>query len=574
MKYVIYFQPRSGSTNLATRLNYPESGYVNGFEILSPQTALQLSLVKQKELKNFPASVKSKIIERFFDLYKDKHTIGFKVAPYQIRDDLPGIFQQSQKLCDKMVFLYRANFVRVAISQIWSLERGKQRLGAKLANGETDTVLKMHIEEGLFDYYLKDSILERDTILSLSRLHDDKLVISYEELYAKSDENHEIVFDFLGIDKTTALPGSDLIRIHSDDLSNHIVNFDEVVGWIRRYGCDESFLISTPGSSDSNFIKRALDFKVSSDALPIKKPSGKSSVRITSPRPVAKSTAASNEILALVKRASVAETYSASLLKDLKRAQQVNKVMGEERNEEMKAAKQHAAALSRQAALAGAYNQDLLNEQEKLKKGLKIERSTRERERAEAQAQLAKAVERAERAETYHQALLEEPSKLKQGLEAERRARGREREEAQAQLTKAVERAERAEAYHRALLEEQAKLRQGLEAEQKARAKERAEAQAQLAETVERAERAEAYHQALLEEQSKLKHGFEAERKAREKERAEAQAQLAETAERAKRAEAYHKVLLEESAKLKQRLEAERTSQASEQDIDNRTGRH
>src|ERR1700733_8822926 len=105
MKYVIYFQPRSGSTNLAARLNYPESGYVNGFEILSRQTALQLSLVKQKELKSFSAPLQSKVIERFFDLYRDSHTVGFKVAPYQIRDDLPGIFQRSQELCDRMVFL-------------------------------------------------------------------------------------------------------------------------------------------------------------------------------------------------------------------------------------------------------------------------------------------------------------------------------------------------------------------------------------------------------------------------------------------------------------------------------------
>jgi hypothetical protein len=571
MKYVIYFQPRSGSTNLATRLNYPESGYVNGFEILSRQTALQLSLAKPKELKNFPASLKRKVMERFFDLYKDKNTVGFKAAPYQIRDDVPGIFQRSQNLCDKMVFLYRANFVRVAISQMWSLERDKQRLTARLVRGEEDTVLKMHIEEAVFDYYLKDSILERDTILSLSRLQDDKLVISYEELYEKCDQGEEVVFDYLGIDKSTALPGSELKKIHSDDLSDHIVNFDEVAKWIRRYGCDESFLISTRGKSAADIIERALRLKVSGYDLSVKESPATSSARTTSGRPVAQRPVAklvegNSEILALIERASIAETYSASLLKDLKQAQNANTVLTKERSKDMKAAREHAVALAHQAASAEAYCQDLLKEQVKLKDGLETVRGTRRKDQEVAQAQLAKAVERAERAETYHQALLKEQAKLKRALEAEPKARGKERAEIQNQLGKALERAERAETYHRALLEEQLKLRRALEAGQKGRGKELAEKQNQLVSALERAERAEKYHQALLEEQLKLKESLEAEQEGRGRERAEAQSQLTETAKRAERAEAYHRVLLEESAKLNQRLEAEGHLQTSRQE--------
>ena len=317
------------------------------------------------------------------------------MAPYQMRDDVSGVFQQTQKSCQKMIFLYRANFVRVAISQIWSLARAKQNLAAKLTAGEPNTVLKMHIEEELFDYYLKDSILERDNILSLSRLQNDKLVISYEELYGGPNPNEEAVFDYLGIDKSEALPSGEFTKIHSDDLHDHIANFDQVVEWIRRYGCDESYLKAPAEGGASSHPKQIVDVS------PARVDCGKQSTGNTSSkiararRPVAKPSSGTSEILALIERAATAETYSASLVKELTRAKKANEALEQRREKELKASERHVAALSRRVSLAEIYTQDLLNEQVKLKQALEIEKNSRSQELTVFQLQLSKAVERA-----------------------------------------------------------------------------------------------------------------------------------------------------------------------------------
>jgi hypothetical protein len=556
MKYVIYFQPRSGSTNLAARLNYPEAGHVNGFELLSRETVLQLSLATPKELRKFDPSLKSAIITRFFALHKDKRTVGFKVAPYQMRDDVSGVFQQTQKSCQKMIFLYRANFVRVAISQIWSLARAKQNLAAKLTAGEPNTVLKMHIEEELFDYYLKDSILERDNILSLSRLQNDKLVISYEELYGGPNPNEEAVFDYLGIDKSEALPSGEFTKIHSDDLHDHIANFDQVVEWIRRYGCDETYLKVPAEGGASSHPKQIVDVS------PTRVDCGKQSTGNTSSkiararRPVAKPSSGTSEILALIERAATAETYSASLVKELTRAKKANEALEQRREKELKASERHVAALSRRVSLAEIYTQDLLHEQVKLKQALEIEKNSRSQELTVFQLQLSKAVERAERAERYHEVLLKEQTRLEHALTVQGREQEAEQERAQLQLARTIERAERAELYHKALLEEEAKLKRALEVQGRHRETDQAQAQVQLAGAIERAERAESYHGSLLDEQSKLKEALGAERNTSDRERADAAAQLEAATDRAIRAEAYHKALIEELSHLKRRLEA------------------
>lgn len=242
MRYVLYFQPRSGSTLVCSRLNSGTGQAVNGFEIIDADAALRADLLTPGEFDNFDPVAKKVVVDRFFELHADSNFVGFKVAPYQIDDDLAGFVQHISHQVQRQIFLTRDNPVQSALSQLWSNERAKQGLPARIVKGEEDTVGRSHVDQAEFEYYVINSMLERESVLALSRLTENPLVFSYETLCASQSSVFDAIKQYLGIPAHTELARSNLVKVRTDGAASHVANLDDVERWVRQMGLDTTLL--------------------------------------------------------------------------------------------------------------------------------------------------------------------------------------------------------------------------------------------------------------------------------------------------------------------------------------------
>lgn len=242
MKYIIFFQPRSGSTYIASRLNHPQSGFINNFEIIQRDVARNDGLLTDAEYDDFSPYAKKAVLRRYFEKYKNASVVGCKVAPYQIEGDLPGFFQEAIRLVDKAIFLMRENPVQVALSQLWALARSEQNKEPCLVRGEENSVRILNIDRRVFEYYIISSITERDLVLSLSSIPKQKLTLSYEEYFSHPHESFNEIKEFLEIPSTINLPESNYLKVRDQHPGKYIVNYDEVREWVVQLGFDETLL--------------------------------------------------------------------------------------------------------------------------------------------------------------------------------------------------------------------------------------------------------------------------------------------------------------------------------------------
>lgn len=246
-RYLIVFQPRSGSTYLTSALHNPEKGCVSGFEIFSRSDSAAMEYLTVGEFRDFGPAVKRELLSRFFAAHKDKAAAGCKVAPYQINDDVPGFFLHAQELCQRIIFLYRANPIEAAVSQLWALERARQGQLARLVRGEENTFTKLTVKRDEFRWYVTSSIVEAELIMLLAELcRVEKLLFSYEEFFLDVERSLATVQQFLGLD---ALAQSELIKIRPKNIMDSVNNYADLVKWSEELGlsCD----LSTASASQS-----------------------------------------------------------------------------------------------------------------------------------------------------------------------------------------------------------------------------------------------------------------------------------------------------------------------------------
>lgn len=236
MKYLIYFQPRCGSTYIASWLNDSQRNFVNGFEIITPRAAKDYSLVNEVELLRFDPAVKREVLRRYFESNTGHDIVGCKVAPYQVRDDLPGFFQYSLQICDRLIFMYRQDPVQAALSQLWALNRYRSGEGAFLRLDDQDSSELATVDKREFEYFVISSILERDTVLSLSKLKPNSLVISYEQFFDHVDERFLEILEHLGAREYKNLAKPNLKKVRDSSPLKFVKNPDEVVAWAKDLG--------------------------------------------------------------------------------------------------------------------------------------------------------------------------------------------------------------------------------------------------------------------------------------------------------------------------------------------------
>jgi hypothetical protein len=231
VRYCVVFQPRSGSTQFVSRLDIPEIGFHCGYELITLRSAKQLSLIAPSEVANWGPSLKKEVVLRYFDSVASKSTVaGFKVAAYQIWDDLPGFIQFLPTVADKLIFIYRQDSFATALSQCLSLiTSGEGRLPAAVADATTadGRARDVLVDPSVFEYYYVDSVINAELIISLSRLFSRGLLIEYNSLPLEAGSSMRHVYDFFGLGK--GCPQKDgLFRKGSGSSGYNVTNMDQL----------------------------------------------------------------------------------------------------------------------------------------------------------------------------------------------------------------------------------------------------------------------------------------------------------------------------------------------------------
>jgi len=244
VKYIIFFQPRSGSSFLSSKLNLDESISYNPGEIFDNYYLFLFDddLKKNADINKLSIFDKKDLLTRFFRKYKQTPYVGCKIAPYQISNDIAGFYQYSITIVDKLLFLIRDNPVQTAISQMWSLGRFHQHKSANLVDEEENTLEVFYADPEVFEYYVITSIIERDTVLSLSKIPKDKLVLTYEDMLKAPEKLFKEVTEFLELPESVMLNPGNIRKSRTTHPSKHIKNYDEIVTRVKKMGFDVKLL--------------------------------------------------------------------------------------------------------------------------------------------------------------------------------------------------------------------------------------------------------------------------------------------------------------------------------------------
>lgn len=150
-------------------------------------------------------------------------SVGFKIIDNQM-NERPGLFEELVRRGYRVVHIRRHNVVRHAVSGLIAQQRG-------VYNARNFEVPRER-------YVIEPVSLLRQirNILISSRYWDHRLEESglpvvysaYEDFLVDRETFYAPIFDFLGVDATTP-PESDFTKMTPSDLSEIIVNYDEIL---------------------------------------------------------------------------------------------------------------------------------------------------------------------------------------------------------------------------------------------------------------------------------------------------------------------------------------------------------
>jgi hypothetical protein len=539
MRYVLYFQPRSGSTLVCSRLNSGTGRLVNGFEIIDADAARRADLLTTGEFDNFDPAAKKVVVDRFFELHAGSDVAGFKVAPYQIDDDLAGFVQHVSHHVQRQIFLTRDNPVQSALSQLWSNARARQGLPPRILKGEEDTVARAHVDQAEFEYYVINSMLERESVLALSRLTDNPLVFSYETLCSDQSSVFDAIKTYLEVPGGIELVKSNQVKVRSDGAAGHVQNIEEVERWVQQMGLDSSLLhheLAQIGGGTGRLVVPPIT--AGSVEVQLKRRHDSRAflaTRIMTLRTIAISAARNRERQAqeagaiiddFKSRATKAEAFNIELTERIESLQSMQSAA--QRNWERSAAQslEHARQLEVRATRSEAFSQEETARLQALLNAAATRAESRDKEGAIA---LAAMQDRAERAEHFNEVVKEQLESARQGLEAKAHA-----------FAAMQDRAERAEQFNEVLRNQLESARQALEAKATA-----------LEPMKDRAERAEQYNDVVRRERDSALQAHEVDRHAWDISRQQAVIHATELEARAVRAESYSAELMSAIERLR-----------------------
>jgi len=497
MRYVLYFQPRSGSTLVCSRLNSATGQLVNGFEIIDADAARRADLLTSREFDQFDPVAKKVVVDRFFELHADSEVAGFKVAPYQIDDDLAGFVQHVSHHVQKQIFLTRDNPVQSALSQLWSNERARQGLPPRILKGEEDTVARAHIDQAEFEYYVIDSMLERESVLALSRIADSPLVFSYETLCADQSSVFDAIRRHLELPSGIELVKTNQVKVRTNGATGHVQNIDEVERWVEQMGLDSSLLHQelaqvgggsgglvvppTTGRSLEIQLKRRRDSRAFLAARIVKL----RTLAITTARHRERQAQESAVIINDFRtRATKAEAFNIQLKDRMESLQSMHAAAQHDWAQSAAQSLEHAKQLETRAVRSEAFSREETARLEALLASAEARAESRARDLTKA---IAAMQDRAERAEQYNEVVKEQLDSALRAIAVGATA-----------LQAMQDRAERAEQYNEVVKGERDAARQAHETDRLAWDISRQQATLHATEMEARAVRAESYSAELI----------------------------------------------------------------------------
>jgi hypothetical protein len=214
-KFVIFTIGRSGSSLLVSLLHSHDNIHCDG-ELLAQKLLFPQRYIKHRECLS------------------QKDVYGFKLNTYHFRVhrivNPPKFVGTLVNDGYKIISLQRRNTLRLALSHMFALYRNQFHQMGNQPNSDT---LRMNVdinflgdELQLFDYY---QVIQNEILRHYPYLH-----LEYEEDLLDSD-NHQKTVDKIAkfLEIPSAQVRTDYVKISPKDLSDFIVNFEEVYNYLK-----------------------------------------------------------------------------------------------------------------------------------------------------------------------------------------------------------------------------------------------------------------------------------------------------------------------------------------------------
>ena len=222
--FFISFFERSGSTFLANLLNdHPN---------ICCRTEVFDVKKNDEVLGRLPHLINREAVRKKLDsIYGEEcKASGFKFK-YQIQYQFyPDVYEYLQNMDDKIhvLFLYRRNRLKAAISKQNQIYLSKIGKPANLELNNFVQLDKLHLDiERAFKYINQREILDRKYYEELKKFKF-KYIVTYEDLYTKTDLILKNIYSFLGVDPNYQ-PSAKVKKITNDNIKEALANYEELV---------------------------------------------------------------------------------------------------------------------------------------------------------------------------------------------------------------------------------------------------------------------------------------------------------------------------------------------------------
>lgn len=239
-KFFISFYERTGSTMLCHMLNkHPD--IMCRFELLATPYE------RITENKSFSKEDALYEILKIYNQDKNK-SIGFKFKYPNQYNYYPEVTKYLYGNHDiKIIFLYRKNVIKQAISKINQLALTKSHQVANLEKRIPIQKILFDEQSKFFFYqYTMHYILSTKLMYYFIKKRPNTIIISYEDLCQYKEKNISTICNFLEIDfKKTMIENIPIIKISNHDIHQNIINPIQFDNFIQSFGL-EIFLDKDP----------------------------------------------------------------------------------------------------------------------------------------------------------------------------------------------------------------------------------------------------------------------------------------------------------------------------------------
>ncbi|MEE2641789.1 MAG: sulfotransferase [Planctomycetota bacterium] len=229
--FVIFFPERSGSTMLVHLLNsHPEITCEHELfpTVSSGDGKGQLPVHDQESEK----------IQKLETVYSGQGTIasGFKFkfqGQYEAYPDVSRFFLRNVN-CMRMIFLYRENLLKMAVSRqnlVRLKEMGEEHFLESSSDRELGKI-ELNLEEAR--NYIRLQSRNLKFFRRLSHIFEHRMGVSYEQLCTHPRKTLRKICRFLGVAEWEGKPEAPIRKITSDNLEQAIANYGELVDYFRQ----------------------------------------------------------------------------------------------------------------------------------------------------------------------------------------------------------------------------------------------------------------------------------------------------------------------------------------------------